>query len=81
MKKSGKEKSVFWQAVSLAFQFGYTITIPLVALVLGGRFLDRRFHSSPIFLISGIVFSVIVSSIALFIRMRKIMAGLNEDNK
>jgi hypothetical protein len=35
---SKKEKSIFWQAVSLAFQFGYTITIPLVILVLVGRF-------------------------------------------
>ncbi len=76
MKKISNEKSVFWQAVGLTFQFGYTITVPLIALVLLGRFLDKRFNSSPLFLIGGIVLSMIISSIVLFIKMKKIMAKI-----
>ncbi len=73
MKKSDKEKSVFWQAVGLAWQFGYTITIPLIALVLAGRFLDKKFDSSPLLLLTGIVFSIIISSTVLLIKVKKIM--------
>jgi len=73
---SKKEKSIFWQAVSLAFQFGYTITIPLVILVLLGRFLDKKFDSSPIFILAGIIISVIISGIALVLKMKKILAEI-----
>jgi F0F1-type ATP synthase assembly protein I len=73
MKKAEKEKSVFWQAVGLAFKFGYTITIPLVALALAGRFLDKKFDSSPLLLLVGIVLSLVVSSIILLVKVRKVM--------
>ena len=76
MKKAEKEKSVFWQAVGLAFKFGYTITIPLVALALAGRFLDKKFDSSPLLLLVGIVLSLIVSSTILLIKVRKVMSEI-----
>lgn len=73
MNKANKEKSVFWQAAGLAFQFGYTITIPLVILVLLGRFLDKKFDSSPVLFLTSIVLSLIVSSIVLLIKVKKVM--------
>ena len=76
MKKAEKEKSVFWQAVGLAFKFGYTITIPLVALALAGRFLDKKFDSSPLLLLVGIVLSLIISSTILLIKVRKVMSEI-----
>lgn len=72
-KKEEKEKSLFWQAVGLAWQFGYTITIPLIALVLAGRFLDKKFDSSPLLLLTGIVLSMIFSSIVLLVKVKKVM--------
>lgn len=73
MKESEKEKSVFWQAVGFAFKFGYTVTIPLVALALAGRFLDKKFDSSPLLLLTGIVLSLIISSIMLLMKVKKVM--------
>jgi len=73
-QESKKEKSVFWQAVSLAFQFGYTVTVPLIVLVIAGKILDKKFNSSPFLLLAGIVLSVIISSVTLIIRMKKILA-------
>ncbi len=73
MKKLDKEKSAFWQAIGLAWQFGYTITIPLVALVLAGRFLDKKFNSSPLLLLIGIVLSIIISSIVLLVKVKRII--------
>lgn len=73
MKKVDKEKSLFWQAMGLVFKFGYTIILPLIALALAGRFLDKKFDSSPLLLLTGIVLSIIVSSIVLLIKVKKVM--------
>lgn len=69
-------KSIFWQAVGLVFKFGYTITIPLIALALAGRFLDKKFNSSPLLLLTGIVLSLIVSSIVLLIKVKQAMGNI-----
>ncbi len=68
-----REKSAFWQAVGFAFKFGYTITIPLVALALAGRFLDKKFYYTPIVSLTGIVLSLIISSIMLLMKVKKVM--------
>ncbi len=73
IKKEQKEKSLFWQAVSLVFQFGYTITVPLILFALLGRLLDKILNSSPILFLTAIVFSIVISSILLFIKIKKIM--------
>ena len=64
---------MLWQAVGLVFQFGYTITLPLVALALVGRFLDKKLNSSPILLLTAIIVSIIVSSVILFVKLKRIV--------
>ena len=61
------------EAFGFAWEMGYTMTIPLVALALGGRFLDKYLNSSPAFLLIGIFLSVIVSSILLGIKATQII--------
>lgn len=73
MKTSDKEKSIFWQTVVLTFKFGYTIALPLIALALAGRFLDKKFDSSPILFLTGIVLSLVVSSIMLLVKVKRVM--------
>ena len=68
-----KERSVFYKTFSFAFELGYTIVIPIVLLAFLGRFLDRKFETSPIFLLSGILFSIIVSGILIFRKAKKIL--------
>ncbi|MBI4142941.1 AtpZ/AtpI family protein [Candidatus Uhrbacteria bacterium] len=68
-----EQRSPFWQAVALAWELGYTIAIPIVLLALGGRFLDRRFGTSPWLLLLGILLSIIVSSIAITMKVRRII--------
>ena len=54
-----------FRAVALAFRLGYTIALPIVILGIGGRLLDRNFHTSPLFLISGIIASIIISTLSI----------------
>jgi hypothetical protein len=62
-----------WEALGFAWEMGYTMAIPLVALALGGRFLDRYLNTSPAFLLTGIMLSIIASSILVGIKATKII--------
>ena len=62
MKKSEKE----WNAVGLAWELGYTIAVPIVALALLGRYLDKKMGTSPWILLFGILLSIAVSSWAIY---------------
>lgn len=59
-------------ALSLAWQLGYTIAVPLVVCALGGKFLDTKFNTSPLFFICGLVLALIVSSIMVWKKIMEI---------
>ena len=60
MKNKNSDKQ--FSAYSLAWQLGYTIAVPIVALALLGRFLDKKLETSPWLLLFGILFSIALSS-------------------
>lgn len=62
MKKKDKEFS----ALGLAWELGYTIAVPLVALALAGRWLDKKLGTSPWLLLAGILVSIAFSSWAVY---------------
>lgn len=62
MKLENNEKNESWSAVSLAWELGYTIAIPLVVLALLGRYLDKRLGTTPWLLLAGILISIALSS-------------------
>jgi len=68
-----KEANGLWSALSLAWEMGYTIAVPLVAFALGGRLLDRRFDTSPWLLLAGIFISIPISTIVIHWKMMKII--------
>lgn len=57
--------------IALVFELGYTIAVPLVVLELGGRFLDRHLGTSPLFLLLGIVLSLLCSGIYIYKIIKK----------
>lgn len=66
-------------ALSLAFELGYTIAIPLVVFALVGRLIDKRFDTSPWFLLTGIIISIIISTWAVYIKTMKILAEIERE--
>ena len=62
-----------WSALSLALNLGYTIAIPIVVLALAGRFLDKRFDTSPLFLLLGVLLSIIISTLGVYGKVKKII--------
>lgn len=73
-----KEKMVLLKTISLAWELGYTIAVPLVALAFLGRFLDKKYETSPIFLLSGILLAIAISGIMVFRKTKKIMEDINK---
>lgn len=65
------------QALSYAWQFGYTIVVPLVVFALLGRFLDRKLETSPWFLLGGILLSIIISSVAVVMKALRIFRDVS----
>ena len=51
-----------FSALGLAWNLGYTIAVPIVALALLGRFLDKKLGTAPWLLLFGILLSIAVSS-------------------
>ncbi|MBI3115334.1 MAG: AtpZ/AtpI family protein [Candidatus Kerfeldbacteria bacterium] len=81
MAKFDRQQNSFWLAVSFAWQLGYTVAIPLVLLTLGGRLLDQRFDTHPWFLITGVVLSIVVSTIALIRKASSLISQINQINR
>ena len=70
---SGDKNQSSWSAYSLAWELGYSIAVPLVALALGGRLLDKKLGTTPWLLIVGILFSIIISSYIVYKKTTDVM--------
>lgn len=65
-------RNSLWSVLNLAWELGYTIAIPIVILGLGGAWIDKKLGSSPGFILTGIVLSVIISGVAIYRKIRKL---------
>ena len=63
--------------LTMATQIGFLVAVPLILFLLGGIFLDKRFNSSPWFLI----LSIIVAFIFIFFEVRQFLLPLLRDKK
>ncbi|MBI4250483.1 AtpZ/AtpI family protein [Candidatus Uhrbacteria bacterium] len=64
--------------LGIVWTIGFMVAVPLVGFALLGRYADKAFNSSPLFFLSGVVVSIIVSSILIF---RKTMQLMHEAEK
>lgn len=65
-------KNSLWQALNLAWELGYLIALPIAVLGFGGAWLDKKLGTIPLFLLIGIITSVIFSSIAIYRKIKTI---------
>ncbi|MDF1497504.1 MAG: AtpZ/AtpI family protein [Patescibacteria group bacterium] len=80
VKKPTKDTGLTgWEALGFAWELGYTMAIPLVALALGGRLLDRYLDTSPAFLLTGILISIVLSSILVGTKAMKLINQVSKE--
>ena len=63
---AARDAQASFSAMSLAWELGYMIAIPLVALALIGRFMDNKLGTTPFLLLIGIIVSVAISSYMVY---------------
>lgn len=73
-KPDAKEETAkSFRAVPLAFELGFTIALPIVFLALAGRLLDKHLTTSPIFLLIGILTSIVITTVLVYKKMSKLL--------
>jgi F0F1-type ATP synthase assembly protein I len=61
-----KEQFKFVSALSLVFELGFAIALPIILFLFLGRWLDSMLHTSPLLLIIGILVGLCVAFISVF---------------
>ncbi len=69
----GKEILSVFASLSLVSEIGFLIALPAVAFGMGGAFLDKRMHSSPIFVILGLVVALCASGFAVYRKVKSVI--------
>lgn len=72
-----KEPSAWALALSVAYELGYLIAIPIVVFAFGGAYADRYFATSPLFLLVGIGIAFCVTTIGIFRKLKHITDQLS----
>jgi F0F1-type ATP synthase assembly protein I len=62
-----------WSTLSLAWELGYTIAIPIAVLAFGGAYLDKYLNTSPIFLLIGVFLSIGISTFGILKKTKDIL--------
>ena len=75
------QKQGFWQALGMAWELGYVIAIPILALGLGGRLLDKRLDTSPWLFLAGVLISIVLTSFGLVWKFKKLLKDVEQDSQ
>ncbi len=63
-KSSSREYQIF--ALKIIGDFGASIAVPVVALVLLGQYMDKKYDLLPLFTIIGFVLAALISGVIIY---------------
>lgn len=66
-------RSTLAEALGIAWNFGFTVAVPLVLFALAGRFLDRRLHTHPWFFLAGALLAILTSTVLLVRKFKQLL--------
>lgn len=61
------------ELIAFAYDIGFAIIIPLVIFALGGRLLDKKFDTAPIFMLLGLLISLVFTGISIYKKTKKFL--------
>lgn len=65
------DKKPLWIGLGMALELGYLIAIPIVVLAFLGRWLDKKWGTSPWLLVVGALTAATISGIAVYRKAKK----------
>ena len=80
-RRTDNKSPVPLRPLELAWSLGFRIALPLIVLALAGRLADQTFETSPLFLFTGIILSIVVSTVMVYREARKFLAESGNDSK
>lgn len=72
VEKKSKQDFSYWNALEMLGQLGFVIAIPAAVFAYLGALLDRKYHTSPLFIIAGLGLAIFLSSLAVYRMIKKI---------
>ncbi len=72
------QRKTWFSALGLAWELGYIIAIPVVGLALIGRWVDKSFNTSPLFLLIGVFGAMVISGVLVVAKTKIIVNSQNE---
>jgi F0F1-type ATP synthase assembly protein I len=67
-----------WEAMGFVWELLIALAVPIALFGFAGRWLDRTFHTPPVFFIIGLILAFVVAA-ALIYRKAKRLAKIMED--
>lgn len=67
------KKTTFWMMLGFAWQLGYVIALPIVIFGFGGAYADKYLGTSPLFILTGIVVAITITSVGLYYKIKKMI--------
>ncbi len=67
--------------ISLAWDLGWMIAVPIVLLAFSGTMLDKKFQTSPWFLLGGIGLAFVISAVMVYGKVLRVLADLSGDGE
>ncbi len=67
--------------ISLAWDLGWMIAVPIVLLAFGGAVLDKKLQTSPWFLLGGIGLAFVISAVMVYGKVMRVMEDLSVNGK
>lgn len=61
------------ELISLAFELGFQIAVPLVLFALLGRYTDKAWGTSPLFLLVGVVLATVIATFLVYKKINKLL--------
>lgn len=71
-KNNSQSRTSFYSMLSLAWDLGFSISLPIVGGALLGQFLDRRLETTPRITLSLIFLGIIVASANIYLVLKKV---------
>lgn len=74
--KQPKKDLTPWEALGVVWEIGTAIAIPTILFALLGRWVDRRYGTSPFFIIAGLFLALVVITVFTVKKGKKIARKL-----
>lgn len=67
--------------LKFAAELGYMIAVPAVVFGFGGAYLDKQLHSTPVFILIGLVLAFTISVVGVVRKVKEIVAATPDPKK